>query len=127
LENRISEIIPFLPFTQGEIEDIVVKILEKWARIADEKHSIKLRWHPSVVSILAKEYNAKYGVRSLKNIVEKKVLNQLAQSTHTGLVKSGQAAELTVRPAASGSHYEIAVVPLPEGSSPANRPSTTVN
>jgi ATP-dependent Clp protease ATP-binding subunit ClpA len=93
------------------VEQIVVKILEKWSRVAQEKHSIKLRWAPIVVSILANEYNPKYGVRSLKNIVEKKVLNQLAASTHSGIVKSGQEAEMTAKPTSQG-NYEIVVLPV---------------
>jgi ATP-dependent Clp protease ATP-binding subunit ClpB len=99
--GRISEIVPFLPFDDEELRAIAGLILRKWAKIGVEQHCIRLEWDVTVVNALAKEYNPKYGVRSLRNLFEKKVLSQLADWTMRGAIQPGDIVRLHMKPGAS--------------------------
>eukprot|EP01122_Echinamoeba_exundans_P016753 TRINITY_DN8594_c0_g1_i1.p1 TRINITY_DN8594_c0_g1~~TRINITY_DN8594_c0_g1_i1.p1 ORF type:complete len:485 (-),score=86.33 TRINITY_DN8594_c0_g1_i1:159-1589(-) len=99
--GRISEIVPFLPFNDEELRAIAGLILRKWAKVGVERHSIRLEWDATVVNALAKEYNPKYGVRSLRNLFEKKVLSQLADWTMRGAIQPGDIVRLHIKSGAS--------------------------
>ena len=75
--GRINEILLFLPFTDAELEAIVEKELQRWQKKALETHSMHLDWTKDVVRQLIKSYNVRYGARSIKNEVERKVVNQV--------------------------------------------------
>jgi ATP-dependent Clp protease ATP-binding subunit ClpA len=86
-------------------------VLQKWAQIGLSRHNIKLSWTKEVVSTFAKAYNAAYGVRSLKNVIEEKLVSQLAQSTRSGIVQPGQSAEIRIRKLLKDD-YEVDVIPV---------------
>lgn len=95
--GRISEIVPFLPFNDEELRAIAEMILRKWAKVGLERHSIRLEWEEIVIASLSKEYNPKYGVRSLRNLFEKKVLSQLADWTMRGAIQPGDVVRLVIK------------------------------
>lgn len=119
--GRISEIVPFLPFNHEELSSIARLILHKWSRIGLERQSIRLEWDDSVVEALAREYNPKYGVRSIRNLFEKKVLSQLADATMRGQIQPGDIVKLTI------AHGQAEISPVVIGSDPSlkNSPPTS--
>ncbi|RKP35213.1 P-loop containing nucleoside triphosphate hydrolase protein [Dimargaris cristalligena] len=78
--GRINEILFFLPFNQTELHRIVIKELQRWAQKAQSRHHIQLSWSDSVVDLLSEGYNIRYGARSIKHEVEKRVVNQIAKA-----------------------------------------------
>lgn len=84
--GRINEIVYFLPFSRPELYQLVDKELQIWAKRAQEKHKIDLKWDRSVESALANGYDVNYGARSIKYEVERRVVNQLALAHERGVI-----------------------------------------
>lgn len=82
--GRINEIIYFLPFSRAELIQLVARELEMWAKRAQERHVIDLKWDREVMSVLADGYDVHYGARSIKYEVERRVVNQLAAAHERG-------------------------------------------
>jgi ATP-dependent Clp protease ATP-binding subunit ClpB len=59
----------FLPFSNTELHQLVVRELEIVQKRAEKRHRIALTWEPSVVDVLADGYNIHYGARSIKHEV----------------------------------------------------------
>jgi len=78
--GRINEIIVFHPFVTQDLENIVIKELEKWKTRALKRQNISLKWTNDLVTTLTKDYNENYGFRSIKHEVEKRVINVLASA-----------------------------------------------
>jgi len=94
--GRIGEIVPFLPLKPVEVGTIISKILIKWRARALAKHNITLQWDAGLVSWLVKFYNEAYGVRSLKNAVEKLVVSELAEAQLSGKINPNQQVKVSV-------------------------------
>ncbi|KAJ1911342.1 hypothetical protein IWQ60_010186 [Tieghemiomyces parasiticus] len=92
--GRINEILFFLPFNTAELRRITTKELERWARKAEARHQIRLTWTPAVVEELAEGYNVRYGARSIKHEVEKRVVNQIAKAHELDELSEGDAVHL---------------------------------
>ena len=69
--GRINEMVYFLPFSRSELNQLVVKELEFWAKQAKDKHKMELSWDKRVIAVLADGYNVHYGARSIKHRVER--------------------------------------------------------
>lgn len=76
--GRINEVVYFLPFSEIELKQLVVKELEFWAARAKKKNNIQLVWDDEVVDTLVKGYDLYYGCRSLKYEVERRILNPIS-------------------------------------------------
>jgi len=89
LIGRINEILPFTPFTNKDIDKIVNLQLTKWAQTANKKHNIILNWSSELITSIRESYNPNYGVRSIKNFIDKKVVNELARASREGRITPG--------------------------------------
>jgi ATP-dependent Clp protease ATP-binding subunit ClpB len=77
--NRIDDILPFLPLTKEEIQQIVQIQLQKVADRLKEK-GLVLDWDQTVVAFLAeKGYDAAFGARPLKRLIQTMVVNPLSK------------------------------------------------
>eukprot|EP01127_Copromyxa_protea_P023226 TRINITY_DN8641_c0_g1_i1.p1 TRINITY_DN8641_c0_g1~~TRINITY_DN8641_c0_g1_i1.p1 ORF type:complete len:572 (-),score=88.69 TRINITY_DN8641_c0_g1_i1:47-1762(-) len=78
--GRINEMVVFHPFNEEDLHKIVEKELDKWSVRALKRHGITLKWDEPLIESLTLDYNESYGFRSIKNEVEKRVINVLAAS-----------------------------------------------
>ncbi len=87
--NRIDEIVIFNPLRKTDIEkivDIQIKLIE--SRLA-ERH-IKLAIEPAARAYLSKEgFSAEFGARPLKRLIQKVILDRLADKIIRGEFKDG--------------------------------------
>jgi ATP-dependent Clp protease ATP-binding subunit ClpB len=87
--NRIDDVVIFNPLRKADIEKIVeiqIKLIEK--RLA-ERH-IKLDIDPAARAHIAKEgFSAEYGARPLKRLMQKVILDKLADKIIRGEFKDG--------------------------------------
>jgi ATP-dependent Clp protease ATP-binding subunit ClpB len=87
--NRIDEVIIFNPLRPADIERIVDLQIELVQKRLNE-HRIKLAIDPSVKQYLAAEgFDPEYGARPLKRLVQKVILDTLADKMIRGEVKDG--------------------------------------
>lgn len=84
--GRITEMVYFLPFSQGELHELVLKELEYWKGKAKKNHGMELTWETEVLNVLADGYDIRYGARSIKHEVERRVINQVAAAHEQGLL-----------------------------------------
>ena len=87
--NRIDDVIIFNPLRKKDIEKIVeiqIKLIEK--RLADR--NIKLEIEPAAKEYLVKEgFNPEFGARPLKRLMQKVILDKLADKIIRGEFKDG--------------------------------------
>ncbi|KAJ9589777.1 hypothetical protein L9F63_027963 [Diploptera punctata] len=67
-----------------------------WAKKAKATHNIELIWDRDVELFLMGGYNIRFGVRSIKNEVERRVIKQLASAHDLGIIRNGSIVRLTV-------------------------------
>lgn len=77
--GRINEMVYFLPFSEQELRQLVVKELQFWAARAKKKNSIEMTWDKEVVDVICKGYDIHYGARSIKHEVERRIVNQISE------------------------------------------------
>ena len=87
--GRINEILYFLPFNERELKELTVKELKKWKAISMETHRIALEWDDDAVNLLKDGYNFRYGARSIRHEVEKRIINQIAAVHEKGDIRDG--------------------------------------
>ena len=87
--NRIDDVVIFNPLRRVDIEkivDIQIKLIEK--RLGDR--AIKLEIEPAARAYLAKEgFSAEFGARPLKRLMQKVILDKLADKIIRGEFKDG--------------------------------------
>lgn len=96
--GRISEIVHFVPFCASQIAELVGKQLCMWKQQALARHGMQLKWADGVVGELAADYNVRYGARSLRDEVRRKVVNVLAAAHEKQLI--GKGSKILLRAAA---------------------------
>ncbi|KNC47424.1 uncharacterized protein AMSG_03857 [Thecamonas trahens ATCC 50062] len=94
--GRIDDILPFEPFTPQDLASVINLFLAKWVHLAASRHGLDLTFDAAVVDAVMAQYNPKYGVRSVKHIIEREVGNTLADASSAGLLTRGVAAQVTV-------------------------------
>ncbi|CAO3629785.1 unnamed protein product [Mucor hiemalis] len=94
--GRINEVLFFLPFSEEELREITSRELSRWAEKARSRHGISITWDPEVVDVLADGYNIRYGARSIKYEVERKVVNLIAKANENDEVLDGGRVHITV-------------------------------
>ncbi|KAI8369415.1 P-loop containing nucleoside triphosphate hydrolase protein [Radiomyces spectabilis] len=87
--GRINEVLFFLPFSEDELREITLRELGRWAEKARTRHGITMTWDADVVDVLAQGYNIRYGARSIKYEVERKVVNLIAKANENDDVMNG--------------------------------------
>ncbi len=87
--NRVDEIIVFNPLTRQDIERIVEIQLSRIAKRLEAKN-IKLQVTSQARKFLAKEgYDPDFGARPLKRLIERLILDPLAEKTIAGTIREG--------------------------------------
>lgn len=81
--GRINEMVYFLPFSEQELRQLVIKELEFWAARAKKKNAIEMTWDEEVVDVICKGYDIHYGARSIKHEVERRIVNQISELHNT--------------------------------------------
>lgn len=80
--GRINEMVYFLPFSDSELRQLVVKELEFWATKAKNNNSIEMTWDDKVIDVICRGYDIHYGARSIKHEVERRIINQISELHH---------------------------------------------
>ena len=92
--NRLDEILPFLPLQEKDMEKIVLIQLNQVSKRLLDKDII-LEWTPDVLVHLAKEgYDAVFGARPLKRLVQQTVVNMLSNAILKGEIINGDQVQL---------------------------------
>lgn len=107
--GRINEVLFFLPFDQKELKEITTRELMRWAEKAKKRHNITLTWSPDVVDVLVEGYNIRYGARSIKYEVERKVVNHVAKLNENDEVTDGGRVHVAVEETESGRRIIVSV------------------
>ncbi|CAO3671542.1 unnamed protein product [Umbelopsis ramanniana] len=107
--GRINEVLFFLPFDQKELKEITSRELMRWADKAKKRHNITLTWSPEVVDVLVEGYNIRYGARSIKYEVERKVVNHVAKLNENDEVTEGGRVHVTVEENEAGRRIIVTV------------------
>lgn len=101
--NRLDEVIMFKPLTKNDIEKIVDIQLNLVSRQLDQK-GIKINFPSDVRKTLIEGgFDLEYGARPLKRLIQKIILNPLAEKIISNKIKTGQI--LTFK--SSGKELEI--------------------
>ena len=59
---------------------------------------MKLEWDDGVVSKLSEGYNIRYGARSIKHEVEKRIVNQIAKAHENDQIADGDSIKIYLDP-----------------------------
>ncbi|MBM4388092.1 MAG: AAA family ATPase, partial [Deltaproteobacteria bacterium] len=95
--NRIDEIVVFNPLRPRDIEKIVDIQLQRVAKRLEVKN-IKLQVMPAAKKLLAKEgYDPNFGARPLKRLIQRLILDPLAEKTVLGNIREGDRAVILAR------------------------------
>lgn len=88
--NRIDEIIMFMPLARAEIREIVKLQISAVSRIL-AKNDISLKITDSALDLLADEgYDAEYGARPVKRVIQRDILNRLSCDILSGNVSKDE-------------------------------------
>jgi ATP-dependent Clp protease ATP-binding subunit ClpB len=94
--NRIDDIIVFKPLTMQELRKIVELQLRQVQRLVADKN-IVLEFTPEAKARLATiGYDPSYGARPLKRVIQKYVMNALAEKLLSGDVSEGDIVEIGI-------------------------------
>ncbi|KAL3318384.1 hypothetical protein Ciccas_002953 [Cichlidogyrus casuarinus] len=103
--GRVNEMVYFVPFSQGELKQILSKILHFWKEKALKDHGIKLSWENCAVDLLLEGYDVYFGARSLQYEVERKVVNQLVVAEMKNEIGEGSSVELVAQTGANNKKF----------------------
>lgn len=93
--NRIDEIVIFNPLRKLDIEKIVDKQLEEF-RIRLEGKGIKLTIDPALKNYLVEHgYSSEYGARPLRRLIQKVIVDKMADKMIKGELKHGGKAKIS--------------------------------
>ena len=88
--NRIDEIVIFNPLRKADIQKIVDIQIDAIVKRLEEEHNITLDIDPAAREYLAKEgFSAEFGARPLKRLIQKVILDRLADKIIRGECKDG--------------------------------------
>ena len=111
--NRVDELIVFHPLSEEDIRQIAGMMLGQVASRLNER-AIHLTWADEVVEKLAKEgYDAKYGARPLRRLIQRTVEDTLSEELLQGRIALGDMVHLTVE---DGKIAVAKPAAVPEGS-----------
>jgi ATP-dependent Clp protease ATP-binding subunit ClpB len=96
--NRIDDVIVFHRLTREEIEQIVEIQLQSLARTVADR-GIRLAWTEQAKRYVAgRGYDPTYGARPLKRLIQKEVVDALAEKILRNELQPGDTAQVTVSP-----------------------------
>ena len=95
--NRVDELIVFHPLTEDNIREITELMLRQVAERLQERE-ICLTWDAETVNKLATDgYDAKYGARPLRRLIQRTVEDTLSEELLQGHIELGKEVCLTVK------------------------------
>lgn len=95
--NRVDELIVFHPLTEDNIREITELMLRQVAERLQERE-ICLTWDAETVNKLAMDgYDAKYGARPLRRLIQRTVEDTLSEELLQGHIELGKEVCLTVK------------------------------
>ena len=100
--NRIDEFIIFQRLSRSALRDIVeIRLKELQARLDDRRITVVV---PDKVKdwLCEKGYDPRYGARPLNRLIAKEVGNGLADKIIRGEIRSGQKAQISLKPSGDG-------------------------
>ena len=110
--NRIDETVVFRPLGRDQIRRIVEILFERTRRMAEKGNGLRLVLTDAAKDALAAEgFDAAFGARPLKRVLQRQVANKLAEQILSGLVAEGDA---VVIDAAPGGGVSLETVPAGE-------------
>ena len=110
--NRIDETVVFRPLGRDQIRRIVEILFERTRRMAEKGNGLRLVLTDAAKDALAAEgFDAAFGARPLKRVLQRQVANKLAEQILGGLVAEGDA---VVIDAAPGGGVSLETVPAGE-------------
>ena len=110
--NRIDETVVFRPLGRTQIRRIVEILFERTRAMARKAHGLRLVLTDAAKDALAAEgFDAAFGARPLKRVLQRQVANKLAEQILGGLVADGEA---VVIDAAPGGGVSLETVPAGE-------------
>ena len=110
--NRIDETVVFRPLGPAQIRLIVTLQFEGLRRMAEKAHGLRLVLTDAGADALAREgFDAAFGARPLKRVLQRLVANRLAEQILAGLARDG---DTVVVDAAPGGGVTLATVPAGE-------------
>lgn len=130
MRSRLTDVLPFLPFSPHEVEDAVRGFLEAEAKIFAESAQFmktELAWEKSVVSYFAGQYQKKpeEGLRDVNVQLQAQVREILGSAIDTGLLKEHGRSLLRIDPAGKTPQLDLwALSSAPSSFSAAHSPSS---
>ncbi|WP_420455351.1 ATP-dependent chaperone ClpB [Rubrivirga sp.] len=114
--NRIDETVVFRPLGRTQIRRIVEILFERTRAMAEKAHGLRLVLTDAAKDALAAEgFDAAFGARPLKRVLQRQVANRLAEQILGGLVADGDAVVIDAAPGGSVTLETVpAGEPLPE-------------
>ncbi len=114
--NRIDETVVFRPLGRAEIRRIVEILFERTRRMAEKGNGLRLVLTDAAKDALAAEgFDAAFGARPLKRVLQRQVANKLAEQILGGLVAAGDAVVIDAAPGGGVSLETVpAGDPIPE-------------
>ena len=110
--NRIDETVVFRPLGRDQIRQIVEIQFAGVRRMAEKAHGLRLVLTDAAADALAAEgFDAAFGARPLKRVLQRQVANRLAEQILAGFASEGDA---VVVDAAPGGGVTLATVPAGE-------------
>ena len=110
--NRIDETVVFRPLGRAQIRRIVEILFERTRRMAEKGNGLRLVLTDAAKDALAAEgFDAAFGARPLKRVLQRQVANKLAEQILGGFVAAGDA---VVIDAAEGGGVSLETVPAGE-------------
>ena len=114
--NRIDEIVLFNPLDKEAIRQIVMIQFARIQQLALESHGISLRLTDGARDYLAEAgFDSAFGARPVKRLLQREVVNKLAEEILSGWISAGQIVTLDVAPDASGLVMETEPLAAEEG------------
>ncbi len=123
--NRIDETVVFRPLGKAEIRQIVEILFARTRRMAEKTHGLRLILTDAAKDAIAAEgFDAAFGARPLKRVLQRQVANRLAEQILGGLVSDGDAVVVDAAPGGGVSLETVpAGEPVPEGAADGGAPS----
>ena len=97
--NRIDETVVFRPLGRDQIRQIVAILFDRTRRMAEKSHGLRLVLTDGAADAVAAEgFDAAFGARPLKRVLQRQVANRLAEQILGGLVSDGDTVTVVAAP-----------------------------
>ena len=97
--NRIDETVVFRPLGRDQIRQIVGILFDRTRRMAAKAHGLRLVLTDEAADAIAAEgFDAAFGARPLKRVLQRGVANRLAEQILSGLVADGDTVTVVAAP-----------------------------